>query len=275
VKISIIIPIGDKDAWGECEKSIKASIAAYSGDISAEMLPCWDIDHRGAYVARNEGLSRATGDWITWVDCDDVVEVAWFSTICDSIESNPWFDVLVFGIFEIKDGEKRTIYRPEKHFEDGESYARWMIGGTGMPHWLWHRVFRKELWSGVSFEGRVKQDYHASLQVLPRVKKVLFIPDVVYTYVRHGHGLSNYVQPMDYDGACKGFLRQIEKLPQSWQYEARRGVGLMMVDVILHDPNVRGTNKYLRPFFWDLFVMGGMSLRFRVKCILAALCWWK
>ena len=80
---------------------------------------------------------------------------------------------------------------------------------------------------------------------------------------------------MDYDAACKAFLVLIEKLPVGWQYEAKRGMGLMLTDVILHDKSATGANKYLRPYFWQLFALKGMTFRFRVKSILAALMFWK
>lgn len=275
MKLSIIVPVGNKDDWRVCEASLKASIAAYDGHWESEIVAIEDLDHEGAYVARNKGLDGATGDWITWVDCDDVVEPAWFGTICRTIDGDPSCDVLVFGIVEEKAGCSKVIYSPRKHVEDGESYARWMLGGKGMPHWLWHRVFKRELWDGVRFEGRVKQDYQGCLQVLPRVKRVQFIPDPLYHYIRHGHGLSNYVQEMDYGEACEGFLRLIGNLPVTWQDEARMGVGLLMTDVILHDPHARGCNRYLRPYFCRILFGRGMSLRFRMKALAACLMFWK
>ena len=275
MKLSIIIPVGNRDEWAVCEASLKASVAAYDGPWQAEIVAVEDLDHEGAYVARNKGLDRATGEWITWVDCDDVVEPSWFGTICRAIDEEPSCDVLVFGIIEDRDGRSRQIYSPERHVEDGAAYARWMIGGLGMPHWLWHRAFRRELWEGVRFAGRVKQDYQASLQFLPRVRRVQFIPDCLYHYIRHGHGLSNYVQKMDYDSACRGFLELVEKLPEAWRHEGRRGVALMMTDVILHDARARGANKYLRPFFWEILFLWGMPFGFRLKSLLAALVWWR
>lgn len=275
MKISIIIPVGNVEEWRVCEASLKASIAAYDGAWEAEIVAVEDLAHEGAYVVRNKGLERASGDWITWVDCDDIVEKEWLGTICRAIDAKPECDMLVFGIIEEKDGRARRIYSSEAHIEEGEAYARKMIGGTGMPHWLWHRAFKRELWEGVRFDGRVKQDYQASLQFLPRVKKVQFIPDCLYHYIRHGHGLSNYVQAMDYVEACEGFLRLVEKLPESWREEGRRGVGLLMTDVILHDPKVKGANKYLRPYILDILTMGGMTFRFRIKSLIAALMFWK
>ena len=75
MKVSIIVPVGNKDEWKICEQSILQSINTYKGDVKAELLPCWDLEHTGAWTVRNEGLDKATGDWIAWVDCDDVVEI--------------------------------------------------------------------------------------------------------------------------------------------------------------------------------------------------------
>lgn len=275
MKVSVIVPVGDEAQWQVCRQSISDSITAYRGEVEFEILPCYDLEHKGAYIARNDGLRRATGDWLAWVDCDDTVEPGWASEIVSAIATHPDCDMVVFGIMEERDGRCRCIYSPREHEEDGQEYARWMISGLGMPHWLWHKVFKRGLWDGVQFEGRVKQDYYASLQVLPRLKRVCFIPQCLYRYVRHGHGLSNYVQKMDYDAACKEFLALIEKLPVGWQYEAKRGMGLMLTDVILHDKSVTGANKYLRPYFWQLLTLKGMTFRFRVKSVMAALMLWK
>ena len=275
MKISIIVPIGNMEEWAVCERSIRHSINAYNGRVEAEILPCYDLSHRGAYVARNEGLAKASGDWIAWVDCDDVVEPNWFTVIANALESELECDVLVFGIYEMRSGKKHKLYSPDEHIEDGALYARSMLNGLGMPHWLWHRVFKRELWKGVVFDGRVKQDYQASLQVLPKLKQVKFIPDCLYCYIRHGHGLSNYIQRMNYDEACKGFLHLIGKLPEDWRDEARQGLALMLTDVILHDKAAVGANKYLRPYFWRILVLRGMSMRFRIKSLLACLYWWR
>mgnify|MGYP003301261016 CR=1 FL=1 len=50
------------------------------------------------------------------------------------------------------------------------------------------------------------------LQILPRIRNVWSIGKPLYRYIRHGHGLSNYVQSMDYTEAGKGFEAQIAAL---------------------------------------------------------------
>lgn len=264
--------------WKTCEESINASIAAYHGPVKAELLPCFDLEHRGAYAARNEGLVRATGEWIAWVDCDDTVEQTWFTRIAEELGRNEGtgsFDVLVFGIVQEKNGLSKVIYSPQPHDQDGDEYGREMLAPGGMPHWLWHRVFRSELWEGVRFEGRVNEDYHAGLQYLPRVRRVRFIPDVLYRYIRRGTGLSSYVQDMDYGAACREYLKLVDQLPQSWQRDARMNVGLLLADVLIHAKGVKGANRYIRPYLGRILTDPRLSFRIRIKVLIAALMFWK
>ena len=44
MKISVIIPIGDADAWARGQKSIHASIALVPKDVEFEVLPCLDLE---------------------------------------------------------------------------------------------------------------------------------------------------------------------------------------------------------------------------------------
>ena len=108
MKISVIVPVGDKNAWSVCKASIEQSLSEYRGEVVAEVLPCFDLEHRGAYIARNEGLERATGDWIAWVDCDDEVEPNWASEICAAIKAHPDVDVIQFDATEVVCAAKRV-----------------------------------------------------------------------------------------------------------------------------------------------------------------------
>ena len=267
----MIIPVGDKAAWRVCEESIQASIAVYHGDVVAEVLPCWDLEHRGAYIARNEGLSKATGDWIAWVDCDDVVEADWFSEIAGAINLHPEVDVIQFDATEVKNGKIRPLSYRYKSNVTGEAFARELLRNDGMPAWLWTRVFRRKLFDGLSFDGRVKQDYRIFLKILPRVKKVWSIGRPLYRYIRHGHGLSNYVQSMNYHEAGTNFERLIDLLPAEWQADAKIGLALTMADVALHSKEQNGSAKFVRRYLWRVLLDFHVSARLKCKAILSAI----
>lgn len=269
MRISIIIPVGDLSAWQACEASLRASVSAADGVAEAEILPCFDLEHRGAYVARNEGLRRATGDWIAWVDCDDVVEADWFGEIASAIEAHPEADVIQFDATELKDGKTRPLAYAKKGWVSGDEFARELLRNDGMPAWLWTRAFRRELFADASFNGRVKQDYQMFLQILPRIRQAWSVGKPLYRYVRHGHGLSNYTQAMDYAAAGAEFVELIDRLPERWRKDARIGLALTMADVAVHSPAENGAGRWTRRF--GLFVLLDLKVPFRlkIKCLMA------
>ena len=270
MKISVIIPIGDEIAWVGCKASIERSLAEYDGDVEAEILPCWDLEHKGAYVARNEGLAKATGDWIAWVDCDDIVEVGWFSEIAVAIVAHSEADIIQFNATEVKAGKERPLEYRYAGVVSGDAFARELLRNDGMPAWLWTRAFRKTLFNGLQFEGRVKQDYEMFLKFLPRVGRVWSIGKPLYRYIRHGHGLSNYVQEMDYAAAGGVFRGHILHLPQEWQADAWVGLVLTMADVAIHSRVRNGAASWVRRYLWRVLLDFGVPVRLKVKCLIAA-----
>lgn len=279
MKLSVIIPVGNKDAWANAERSIRASIAACKETVEWELLPCFDLEHRGAFTARNEGLRRATGDYVAWVDCDDVLKENWADRIASAVSERSHdgrpIDVLVFAAVELKDGRERLLRFNYPSWMDGDSYGKKMLYGVDAPHWLWNRVFRRELLSGVNLTVPVDEDYQFDLLVLPRVKTVRYLDEALYTYVKHGHGLSSYVRTMDYGAAGREFLDIIEGLPSDWREGSRMGLGLLMPDVVLHDRRAKGAGQWVRKYALQALFRRDVGLRFKIKILLAALMFWK
>ena len=271
MKISIIIPIGDKAQWKECEKSIRAAIIHASKDVEVEMLPCWDLEHKGAYLARNEGLAKATGEWIAWIDCDDVVEKCWLSEIEGAITDHPEVDIVQFEATEVRRGRTRPLVYRYQGMVDGDAFARELLRDDGMPAWMWTRVFRRSLFADLAFDGRVKQDYRMFLQILPRIKKVWSVGKPLYRYVRHGHGLSNYVQEMDYAKAGADFEELIAALPMVWHKDAKMGLGLVMADVVRHSHHENGARHFVRKYVGLIVRDKTLPIRLKFKALLACL----
>ena len=271
MKISVIIPVGNEAEWKACEASLRESISAADGVAEVEILPCFDLEHKGAYVARNEGLERATGDWVAWVDCDDVVEKTWFGEIATAIVAHPDVDVIQFDATEVKDGKRRLLAYAKHEQVSGDAFARELLRNDGMPAWLWTRVFRRELFAEASFNGRVKQDYQIFLQILPRIRHVWSIGKPLYRYIRHGHGLSNYTQAMDYAVAGGEFLSLIMKLPKRWRWDARIGLALTMADVAMHSSVENGARMWARRYGLLVLLDLKVPLRLKAKCLMAML----
>lgn len=270
MKVSIIVPVGDKEQWKRCEESVNASISAEPLDVAFEVLPCFDLDHKGAYHARNEGLSKATGDWVAWVDCDDEVEPNWASEIAVASREHPVADIIQFAATEVKDGKTRPLGYRYQGEVSGAQFAHELLRNDGMPAWLWTRVFRRELFDGLQFEGRVKHDYRMFLQILPRIKSVWSIGKPLYRYNRHGIGLSNYAQGMDYGKAGLRFESSIEALPVDWRRDGYVGLALTMADVARHSKAENGSRHWVRKYLWNVLADRKVPVQLKVKTLMAA-----
>lgn len=271
MKISVVVPVGDVAQWKRCEDGLATSISAAPKYVDFEVLPCFDLDHKGAYLARNEGLKKATGDWIAWVDCDDEVEPYWASEIVAAIKAHPNADVIQYDATEVRGGKVRSLRYQYQGEVSGERFAHELLRNDGMPAWLWTRVFRKELFDGLQFEGRIKHDYGMFLQLLPRINSVWSIRKSLYRYNRHGKGLSNYAQQMDYGTTGHRFESLIEALPEDWHRDGYIGLALTMADVARHSKVENGARHWVRKYLHSVLLDGDVPLRLKVKSLLAAI----
>ena len=273
MRISVIIPVGDKDAWRTCQQKLIDSIGIGEQDrnVEFEILPCFDLEHRGAFNARNEGLAKAKGDWIAWVDCDDVVEQDWAKEIAEAMITHPSVDIIQFDAFETLSGDVQTVAYKYKGAVEGEVFAHELLRNDGMPAWLWTRVFKRKLFEGFRFEGRVKHDYGMFLKILPRVKSVWSIGKPLYRYMRNGQGLSTYAQQMDYTAAGLGFEKSIAELPSDWRHDANIGLALTMADVARHSRVENGARRWVRKYLWSVLFDLKVPMRLKVKSLMAAI----
>ena len=273
MRISVIIPVGDENAWSRCRQNLEESLGILGHDsgVEVEILPCFDLEHKGAYLARNDGLAKAKGDWIAWVDSDDVVERGWGKEIADAVIDHPDADIIQFDTFENRNGNIRLVVYKHRGSVDGEAFARELLRNDGMPAWLWTRVFKRNLFDGVRFEGRVKHDYGMFLKILPRVKSVWSIGKPLYHYMRNGKGLSAYAQQMDYAVAGTRFEKSIAELPSAWRHDANVGLALTMADVARHSGRENGSRQFVRKYLRDVILDAKVPLRLKAKATLAAM----
>ncbi|MCR5674563.1 MAG: glycosyltransferase [Lachnospiraceae bacterium] len=79
--VSVIIPFTERDALlDRAVASVRQALAA-APEIRGEILPIDDTARRGVSRARNEGLRRARGTWIVFVDADDELGEGFFREV--------------------------------------------------------------------------------------------------------------------------------------------------------------------------------------------------
>lgn len=205
--ISVIIPVYNKAPWlAECLDSILLSAGDALGQLEMILVDdgstdgsgeiCRDYARRypqiqllekpngGVASARNWGLSRATGEYIAWVDPDDLVAPEWFPALWETIKThNPdviVMDTLRFGMGQealASYGRPAGLLSPEVLLADVARDKR-ILGG--MPD----KIIRRRFFEGLRFDERlpILEDFDLILQILQPIQRAYYIPKPLYRY---------------------------------------------------------------------------------------------
>lgn len=86
---------------GSTDNTLKLIETGYKKQITEGLFKLISQDNAGVSVARNNGIKKAKGDYITFVDADDYILPSYFTEIFTKLNSNP-VDILEFGCISFK-----------------------------------------------------------------------------------------------------------------------------------------------------------------------------
>lgn len=151
--------------------------------------------NQGLSKARNVGLQAVTGDYITFVDSDDYIELDTYEKVAEAIKAyNP--DLIFFreksvdirGKTTYISGKKATggIYLKDRQFAENRIIGE-LING------MCDKVYRTGILSGIYFEnGRMYgEDFMYNLVALTKVEAVVYIDQIKYSYVQNSDSITH------------------------------------------------------------------------------------
>lgn len=135
-------------------------------------------ENRGPSAARNEGVRKAEGRYISFVDADDHVEPDLLEKLYDALSENE-ADISICGAdgIRIKDG-------PADIFS-GKEAVRCLACGTPFNLVPWGKLYDAGLVKAFPFDERIfySEDLLFLYQVFRHVKRVSYFPAQLYHYI--------------------------------------------------------------------------------------------
>ena len=139
---------GSTDASGE-----KLDRAARQIAPGGCMMKVIHQENAGAGAARNAALSAATGDWIMFLDGDDVLAKGWLSLVRAMASRHPSAEMLGFGRTEALPVEPVV-----DSFDSYEVDVSQVVGIDVYERGMWQYAYRRDLIRGLEFERIIRVD---------------------------------------------------------------------------------------------------------------------
>ena len=140
------------------------------------------IDNGGQGRARNFGLDRAKGEWITFVDSDDYIEKDMYEEMIALAEDND-ADIAICGWRKnhgFKQFEK-SIIEGIKIYNTIELLREYFSTDIIAPM-VWNKIYRSYLWDNIRFpQINSKEDTAIMYKILEKAKKAVHIGKAKYT----------------------------------------------------------------------------------------------
>lgn len=187
----ILIDDGSPDKCGEiCDE--------YA--VRDERIMVIHKENSGLSAARNDGIDRAAGDWIAFVDSDDWCEPDYYEKLLEAAGENAP-DVIIAGGYykeyhqkrkEVRHFNEACFYKDKEHLED----LRAQITVFGLP-WdkLYRASFLKE--NGFRYDASVRacEDFLFNFQVFDKAGCVGLVPAIGYHYRQVAASIANGFNP--------------------------------------------------------------------------------
>lgn len=156
------------DKWKEKDKRIKV-LHKMNGGLSD---------------ARNAGLKIASGDYITFIDSDDWVDLNYLKQLLDTMENNNC-DIVECEVFRTSD---ETEIPPEKNQASvmvlpTELALEKLIEDNCFHQYVWNKLYKRSVVDGILFKkGKINEDEFWTYQIFGNAKMIGKINVPLYFY---------------------------------------------------------------------------------------------
>lgn len=159
-------------------------------------IEVYHIENGGIAEARNYGITKAKGDYILFVDGDDLVKKNYVSRLVDCMEKND-ADMVICRYFKVW----KNIFVPCEKIDDirsftGAEYLENTLKDAGHHYFgvIWNKIYKRKVINENSLYFKtgvgIGEDFIFNINYWEKCKKVVTISDMLYYYNKNSGGIS-------------------------------------------------------------------------------------
>ena len=236
MKLSIIIPVYQvEQTLPRCLDSIISqsfrdwqAILVDDGSTDGSAAICDDYAKResrvqtihlkrnsGLSAARNAGLDKAKGEYITFVDSDDYIAADTLKTLFETLAVHPDYDILEYPVYEHYGSKHiRLLQFPKREYTNMLAY--WLEGQAYRHTYAWNKIYRKEVFQNVRFpKGRTFEDALTLPKLLRQCQTIATTDTGLYYYCYNPKGISHQATGKDLSNLLEAHTRAIADIRRS------------------------------------------------------------
>ncbi len=163
-------------------------------------------ENGGPSSARNMGLGRATGEYVAFLDADDLWPPHYLETVVTQLAVNKEYGAAYTRVIRLHpDGTKKELSMPER-CKSGW-ITKYFFGGVPclMPSAI---LFRRSVWNDIFWDEALKRgtDYDVFLRISAKIQ-FMFIPDISIVKRDMPDSLSSRPDPMGFINVVRALKR--------------------------------------------------------------------
>lgn len=221
MKISLVVPVFNCEKYlNDCIKSVinqtadnwelilvndgstdkSAEICNYYSDKYPDKIFAYHKENEGQFLTRKYGIHKCSGEYIGFLDADDLLDKDYVKIILGNIEKYNCPDALCFGFcrFDEKVSKEISIADRTTYFKtpDERKQVYKMIVDGRLSGSMWSKVFKKNIVSNnipdeeVVRSKRFAEDAYHSFEALSESEAILLIDQSLYLYRDNAAGFS-------------------------------------------------------------------------------------
>jgi glycosyltransferase involved in cell wall biosynthesis len=208
--------------------------AAIVEDIAKEdarIKPVWHPKNSGLPASRNTGVENATGEYIHFIDADDLVNPEFYNALLNAVTDTD-ADVAACSVLYEKKPKQSFWFTKNETLTGQRKINKTAVTIMG---WAWRYLIRKKFWNdyNLSFPNLVPmEDSPVMVPMVYYANKIAFCPDAVYFYKNR-------------DGSLINLEENSTGEKERWRVENRQ-----KAENIFHDfmrrHNIKRPNKFVR-----------------------------